>query len=105
MKKAIKIWQGYKTNLPLLGIGPSYSSSRSRDGLRIFHIFNKEAFDRQLKILVQGAQKRYGSLTGYDVEKEIAQFDVSLESLLPVMELTRTISLPGAPNKAGSFCG
>lgn len=59
------------------GIGPAYSAKHARSGVRMHQIFNKEEFDRRLKVLAKGAQRRYGELQGYDVEDEIAKFDVS----------------------------
>ena len=61
------------------GIGPAYSAKHARSGVRIHQIFNKDEFDKRLRVLARGAQKRYGSaIEGYDVEEEIARFDVCL---------------------------
>lgn len=61
------------------GIGPAYSAKHARSGVRIHQIFNKEDLDKRLRVLARGAQRRYGSaMEGYDVEAEIARFDVCL---------------------------
>lgn len=61
------------------GIGPAYSAKHARSGVRIHQIFNKEELDKRLRVLARGAQKRYGSaMKDYDVEAEIARFDVCL---------------------------
>ncbi|KAL9002216.1 MAG: hypothetical protein Q9188_004850, partial [Gyalolechia gomerana] len=65
------------------GIGPAYSAKHARSGVRIHQIFNKEEFDRRLRVLAKGAQRRYGELQGYDVEDEIAKFDTYREKLAP----------------------
>ncbi|KAI4172251.1 MAG: hypothetical protein LQ343_003686 [Gyalolechia ehrenbergii] len=65
------------------GIGPAYSAKHARSGVRMHQIFNKEEFDRRLKVLAKGAQRRYGELQGYDVEDEIAKFDTYREKLAP----------------------
>lgn len=58
------------------GIGPAYSAKHARNGLRIHQLFYKEEFDRRLRAGTESAQKRFGDLHGYDVEEEIARFDV-----------------------------
>ncbi|KAI4136617.1 MAG: hypothetical protein L6R39_007703, partial [Caloplaca ligustica] len=64
------------------GIGPAYSAKHARSGVRVHQIFNKEEFDRRLRVLAKGARKRYGqALEGYDVEEEIARFDTYREKL------------------------
>ncbi|KAL8668435.1 MAG: hypothetical protein Q9168_006932 [Polycauliona sp. 1 TL-2023] len=66
------------------GIGPAYSAKHARSGVRIHQIFHKEEFDKRLRVLAYGAQKRYGSaIEGYDVEAEIARFDTYREQLRP----------------------
>jgi len=57
------------------GIGPCYSTKSNRSGVRISDIFDKEMFDRRLRALSAGYQKRYGEILQYDVEREIASFD------------------------------
>ena len=70
------------------GIGPAYSAKHARSGVRIHQIFNKDEFDKRLRVLARGAQKRYGSaIEGYDVEEEIARFDVRLVHI-PSLRLT-----------------
>lgn len=59
------------------GIGPTYSTKATRSGVRICEIFNKTLFDGRLRELARGYKERYGDLLKYDVEKEIAKFDVS----------------------------
>ena len=59
------------------GIGPAYSTKVARSGVRVHHIFDKEAMDRRLRALARGVEKRYGTLGGYNVEEEIKRFDVS----------------------------
>jgi adenylosuccinate synthase len=58
------------------GIGPCYSTKVSRSGIRIHEVFSKELFDRKIRELARGYKLRYGKLLQYDVEKEIARFDV-----------------------------
>ncbi|KAL8933208.1 MAG: hypothetical protein Q9211_005907 [Gyalolechia sp. 1 TL-2023] len=65
------------------GIGPAYSAKHARSGVRIHQIFNKEEFDRRLRVLAKGAQRRYGELQGYDVEDEVTKFDTYRERLAP----------------------
>lgn len=60
------------------GIGPAYSDKHARSGVRVHHIFNKEGLDSRLRALAKGARQRYGhTLEDYDVEEEVARFDVS----------------------------
>lgn len=56
------------------GIGPTYSTKGSRSGIRISEIFNEEKFEKKLRELARGFQKRYGDLLKYDVEEEITRF-------------------------------
>ncbi|KAL8815538.1 MAG: hypothetical protein Q9223_005329 [Gallowayella weberi] len=66
------------------GIGPAYSAKHARSGVRIHQIFNKEELDKRLKVLANGARKRYGdAIAGYDVDEEIARFDTYRERLRP----------------------
>ncbi|KAL8991994.1 MAG: hypothetical protein Q9169_007465 [Polycauliona sp. 2 TL-2023] len=66
------------------GIGPAYSDKYARSGVRIQQIFDKKEFDKRLRVLARGAQKRYGrAFDGYDVEEEIARFDKYREQLRP----------------------
>ncbi|KAL8737492.1 MAG: hypothetical protein Q9181_001622 [Wetmoreana brouardii] len=65
------------------GIGPAYSAKHARSGVRIHQIFDKEQLDRRLRVLAKAAQRRYGGLEGYDVEEEIARFDVYRDQLAP----------------------
>ncbi|KAL8930126.1 MAG: hypothetical protein Q9208_000743 [Pyrenodesmia sp. 3 TL-2023] len=60
------------------GIGPAYSDKHARSGVRVHHIFNKDGLDSRLRALAKGARQRYGhTLEDYDVEEEVARFDVS----------------------------
>ncbi|KAI4187722.1 MAG: hypothetical protein L6R41_002624 [Letrouitia leprolyta] len=63
------------------GIGPAYSAKHARSGVRVHQIFNKDEFDRRLRVLAKGAQRRYGDLLSYDVEDEIAKFNTYREQL------------------------
>jgi adenylosuccinate synthase len=58
------------------GIGPTYSTKAARSGVRISEIFNEELFNKKLRKLADGYKKRYGDLLNYDVEVEIAKFNV-----------------------------
>lgn len=64
------------------GIGPAYSAKHARSGVRVHQIFNKDEFDRRLRVLAKGAQRRYGDLLSYDVEDEIAKFNVRPWSII-----------------------
>lgn len=46
-------------------------------------IFDKELFDRKLRIIAHGYKKRFGDLLEYDVEKEIVKFDTWRAELAP----------------------
>ena len=65
------------------GIGPGYSTKSARSGIRISEIFDKEIFDRKLRTLAHGFQKRYDDLLQYDVEQEISRFDGYRAALQP----------------------
>ncbi|KAH8803259.1 Adenylosuccinate synthetase [Xylogone sp. PMI_703] len=65
------------------GIGPTYSTKAARSGIRVCDIFDKELFDRKIRIIADGYKKRFGSLLEYDVEKEISKFDQWREELAP----------------------
>ncbi|KAL8773013.1 MAG: hypothetical protein Q9209_002033 [Squamulea sp. 1 TL-2023] len=66
------------------GIGPAYSAKHARSGVRIHQIFNKAELDKRLKVLADGARRRYGdAIAGYDVNEEIARFDTYREQLRP----------------------
>ena len=58
------------------GIGPTYSTKMARSGVRISEIFNEDLFNKKLRALADGYKKRYGDLLNYDVEAEIAKFNV-----------------------------
>ncbi|RYP74880.1 hypothetical protein DL771_002801 [Monosporascus sp. 5C6A] len=56
------------------GIGPTYSSMASRNGITISEMFNEEVFERKLRNLAAGYKKRFGDLLEYDVEEELERF-------------------------------
>ena len=59
------------------GIGPAYSCKASRTGIRIGDIFDEDVFERRVRCLAEGYQRRYGSDLGdYKVEEEIDRFKV-----------------------------
>ncbi|KAK7749017.1 Adenylosuccinate synthase [Cytospora paraplurivora] len=64
------------------GIGPTYATKASRDGLRIIDIYH-ESFERKLRVLADGYRKRYGDLLEYDVEEELERFKGYKEKLRP----------------------
>jgi adenylosuccinate synthase len=77
------------------GIGPCYSTKAARSGVRIGDIFSKELFDRKIRELARGYKLRFGALLeDYDVESEIAKFDVCLSDL---MRFRYADSLPEIP--------
>ncbi|OAQ99147.1 hypothetical protein LLEC1_02394 [Akanthomyces lecanii] len=65
------------------GIGPSYSTKASRNGIRIHDIFNEARFEEKLRILAAGYKKRFGDLLEYDVEDELKKFKEWREKLAP----------------------
>ena len=65
------------------GIGPTYSTKATRSGIHVSEIFNKDLFDRKLRILADGFKKRFGELLQYDPEEEIARFDGYRQRLAP----------------------
>lgn len=56
------------------GIGPCYSTKAARSGIRVAEMFDEELFERKLRQMAAGYQKRYGDLLKYDVEEEINRF-------------------------------
>ncbi|KAF3049208.1 hypothetical protein E8E11_003571 [Didymella keratinophila] len=56
------------------GIGPAYSSKMTRSGLRMCDLFDEEVFEKKLRRVAAGYQKRFGDLLKYDVEEEIARY-------------------------------
>ena len=65
------------------GVGPGYSTKSARSGVRISEVFDKATFDRKIRTLAHGFQKRYADLLQYDVEQEIARFDDYRTALQP----------------------
>ncbi|KAI3316637.1 adenylosuccinate synthetase [Xylariaceae sp. AK1471] len=57
------------------GIGPCYQTSRARTGIKLTDIFYPELFEKKVKRLADGYQKRFGELFKYDVEAELASFE------------------------------
>ncbi|KAI3331564.1 adenylosuccinate synthetase [Xylariaceae sp. AK1471] len=64
------------------GIGPSYSTKASRDGLRVNDIYYAD-FEIKLRTLAEGYRARYGELLQYDVDEEIQKFENIKEKLQP----------------------
>jgi adenylosuccinate synthase len=58
------------------GIGPAYSTKMTRSGLRMCDVFDEENFEKKLRRLAMGYQKRFGDLLKYDVEEEIKRYKV-----------------------------
>lgn len=58
------------------GIGPTYSSKMTRNGVRMADIFDAEGFETKLRRLADGYKKRFGDLLEYNVNEEIAKFNV-----------------------------
>ncbi|RYP47598.1 hypothetical protein DL768_006384 [Monosporascus sp. mg162] len=56
------------------GIGPTYSSMASRNGITISEMFNEDVFERKLRNLAAGYKKRFGDLLEYDVDEELERF-------------------------------
>ncbi|KAF2728440.1 Adenylosuccinate synthetase [Polyplosphaeria fusca] len=56
------------------GIGPTYSTKMTRSGLRMCDIFDEEVFEKKLRRLALGYQKRFGDLLKYDADEEIAKY-------------------------------
>jgi len=64
------------------GIGPAYSTKATRDGMRVIDLYHN-SFERKLRLLAEGYQKRYGSLLKYTVEDELERFNMYKEQLRP----------------------
>lgn len=50
----------------------------TRSGLRMCDLFDEEVFEKKLRRVAAGYQKRFGDLLKYDVEEEIARYKVRL---------------------------
>jgi len=61
-------------------LGPAYSSKMTRSGLRMCDLFDEEVFEKKLRRVAAGYQKRFGDLLKYDVEEEIARYKVRTTS-------------------------
>lgn len=57
------------------GIGPCYQTSRARNGIKMTDIFYPELFEKKVKRLADGYQKRFGDLFQYDIKAELARFE------------------------------
>lgn len=64
------------------GIGPSYSTKASREGLRLIDLYS-DSFERKLRKLANEYRQRYGDLLQYDVEAELRLCNESKEKLRP----------------------
>ena len=67
------------------GIGPTYSSTATRNGITIGEMFNETLFERKLRSLAAGYKKRYGDLMTYDIEEELSRFKAYREDLRPLV--------------------
>ncbi|CAD6505698.1 BgTH12-01188 [Blumeria graminis f. sp. triticale] len=67
------------------GIGPCYSTKASRSGIRVADIFQKQIFEKKVRILAAGFKKRFGDLLQYDPEEEIARFENYRTILAPLV--------------------
>ncbi|KAL5594733.1 hypothetical protein BROUX41_001647 [Berkeleyomyces rouxiae] len=56
------------------GIGPTYSTQSSRNGITLSEMFEEDVFERKLRAMAAGFQKRFGVLLKYDVEDELKRF-------------------------------
>ncbi|KAF1946657.1 hypothetical protein EJ02DRAFT_440931 [Clathrospora elynae] len=65
------------------GIGPAYSTKMTRSGLRMCDLFDEAIFEKKLRRLAMGFQKRFGDLLKYDVDDEIARYKDLREKLAP----------------------
>jgi adenylosuccinate synthase len=52
-------------------------------------VFDKELFERKIRKLADGYKKRFGDMLQYDVEEEIARFNVRRASHLPCLLTSR----------------
>ncbi len=64
------------------GIGPSYSTKASRDGLRVIDLYS-DSFERKLRQMADGYRERYGDLLQYDVDAELAKCREYKDKLRP----------------------
>jgi len=63
------------------GIGPCYQTSRARTGIKLTDIFYPEVFEKKVKRLADGYQKRFGELFTYDMKAELAKFEEYRETM------------------------
>ncbi|RSM06128.1 Adenylosuccinate synthetase [Fusarium ambrosium] len=63
------------------GIGPCYQTSRARTGIKLTDVFHPELFERKVRRLADGYQKRFGELFEYDIKAELARFEEYRETL------------------------
>ena len=50
----------------------------TRSGLRMCDLFDEDVFEKKLRRVASGYQKRFGDLLKYDVEEEIARYKVRI---------------------------
>ena len=65
------------------GIGPTYGTKMTRNGIRVRDLFDKQDMDSRLRLLAHNAKRLHGDLQGYDVEDEIRDMDGFREKLRP----------------------
>jgi len=65
------------------GIGPTYSTKAARSGVRVYELFNWPEFEKKLRALAHGYKQRFGDLLKYDVEEELAKYQVYSKTLQP----------------------
>ncbi|KAH7313423.1 adenylosuccinate synthetase [Stachybotrys elegans] len=63
------------------GIGPCYQTSRARTGIKLTDIFYPDLFEKKVRRLADGYQKRFGDLFKYDLEAELASFKEYRETM------------------------
>ncbi|KAL7926942.1 Adenylosuccinate synthetase [Trichoderma austrokoningii] len=63
------------------GIGPCYQTSRARTGIKMTDVFYPDLFEKKVRRLADGYQKRFGALFEYDIKAELARFDKYREAL------------------------
>jgi adenylosuccinate synthase len=58
------------------GIGPTYSTKAARTGVRVYELFNWPEFEKKLRALAHGYKQRFGDFLKYNVEEELAKYQV-----------------------------
>jgi adenylosuccinate synthase len=64
------------------GIGPTYSSKMTRNGLRMCDLFDDKSFEDKFRRMASGYQKRFGDLLKYDQDEELARYKVGIRDEL-----------------------